>query len=281
MTKEINKEIYLKTTFLKPFSNLLNENIFFGLEILLFGVPGIFFLNKYLRFKEKKYLILSILFFSTFLLLNSFKYHMMNYFQDGHGYRLGDMVVREDSRKQIHGEKFHFKFYPNSIASEYMRRTKKQEDFKTLLEIVKERNQILQNDDELIIHLRTGDDVNQSPYTVDELLNLKESHKIIKNYNYYDKLNFDKKKIKKIIIVASVFSGGGTNLKDDFSKSYEYIDKIKKFYETQKYQVETRLNGDADDDFVFMTNAKNFVPSGGNYSKLIKNLVLLNKNNVY
>ena len=126
MGKEINKEIYLKTTFLKPFSNLLNENIFFSLEILLFIVPSLFFFRKYLRFKEKKYLILSLLFFSIFFLLNSFKYDMMNYFQDGNGYRLWDMVVRKDSRNQIHGEKFHYKFYPNSIASEYMRRKKKQ-----------------------------------------------------------------------------------------------------------------------------------------------------------
>lgn len=281
MGEKIKQEIYLSTTFLKPFSNLLNEKAFFVLENLLFFIPSVVFLLKYLKFNRKIYLIFSILFFSTFITLEKYKYDIMNYFQDGNGYRLGDMVVRKDSRNQIHGEKFHYKFYPNSIASEYMRRTRKQEDFETLLEIVKERNKIIQNEDELIIHLRTGDDVNHSPYSIDQLLETKDSHKIIKNYNYYNNLNYQKNKIKKIIIVASVFSGGGTNSKDDFSRSYEYINKIKEFFESKKYEVDTKLNGDPDEDFIFMANAKNFVPSGGNYSKLIKNLVLLNKNNVY
>ena len=281
MGEKIKQEIYLSTTFLKPFSNLLNEKAFFVLENLLFFIPSVVFLLKYLKFNRKIYLIFSILFFSIFITLEKYKYDIMNYFQDGNGYRLGDMVIRKDSRNQIHGEKFHYKFYPNSIASEYMRRTKKQEDFETLLEIVKERNKIIQNEDELIIHLRTGDDVNHSPYSIDQLLETKDSHKIIKNYNYYNNLNYQKNKIKKIIIVASVFSGGGTSSKDDFSRSYEYINKIKEFFESKKYEVDTKLNGDPDEDFIFMANAKNFVPSGGNYSKLIKNLVLLNKNNVY
>jgi hypothetical protein len=282
MVKEINTEISLKTTYLKPFSNLLNENIFFSLEILLFIVPSVLLFKKYLRFKRKKYLILSLLFFSIFFLLNSYKYNIMNYFQEGNGYRLGDMVIRKDSRNQIHGEKFHYKFYPNSIASEYMRRTKKQENFETLLQIVKERNKnINQKEKDLIIHLRTGDDVNQSLYSIDRLLNAPTSHKIIKNYDYYNKLNIDKNKIKKIIIVSSVISGGGTTSNDDFSKSYEYIEKIKDFFVNKGYVVETRLNQDADEDFIFMSTAKNFVPSGGNYSKLIKNLVILNENIVY
>ena len=74
-----------------------------------------------------------------------------------------------------------------------------------------------------------------------------------KNYN-----------INEIILV------GGYHRKNiDHSKSEEYIQKVKEFFENNNYIVETRIDGDPDDDFIFMCNAKYFVPSGGTYSLLI------------
>ena len=269
-----------KYIYIEDLGDLLNENIFFMFEILLFLLPSIYFSYMYLKFKITKYLILFFLFISVFFLLDIFKYDMVKYFNEDYGYRLGDMVFKENSRYQLNGEKYHYKFYPKSIASEYMRRTDKQGDFETLLNIIKEKNNIKQKEEDLVIHLRTGDSLNKNKNSVDELLNRKVSHPTIKNYNYYIDLKIHDK-IDRIILVSSVKSGGGTRSSDNFSKSYKYIEKIKDFFANKGYIVETRLNQDADEDFVFMSTAKNFVPSGGNYSKLIKNLVLLNKNNVY
>ena len=57
-------------------------------------------------------------------------------------------------------------------------------------------------------------------------------------------------------------------------KSCKYIDVIKKYFENNGHTVELRLGKPPDDDFIFMTNSKYFIPScSGNYTLLVKKIV--------
>ena len=61
------------------------------------------------------------------------------------------------------------------------------------------------------------------------------------------------------------------------TKSEEYVAKIKLFFEKHNYKVITKINNDADHDFIFMSHATYFVQSGGNFSKLIGKMVTMNQ----
>ena len=56
-------------------------------------------------------------------------------------------------------------------------------------------------------------------------------------------------------------------------KSYEYIMAIKTFLEKNGFEVKLRLRKNPDDDLIYASNSKYFLPSGGGYSKLISMLV--------
>ena len=81
--------------------------------------------------------------------------------------------------------------------------------------------------------------------------------------------------IRKIILV----SGSHTDIKTP--KSCKYIEIVKKYFEYKGYKVELRLGMNSDDDFIFMCNARYFVPStSGEYTKLITNMVKMMGNQV-
>ena len=79
-------------------------------------------------------------------------------------------------------------------------------------------------------------------------------------------------KIKKITIV----SGYHTN--EDHTRSEVYLKKIKQFIEKNNFEVTMRINNNPDDDFVFMSNSKIFMKSGGGFSKLVSEMVKKNNN---
>ena len=143
------------------------------------------------------------------------------------------------------------------------------------------------DDNSIIIHLRVGDVIDKSDLSVDDYLHkstkntettltTNNKHIYVYNLEYYS--NILKKipsNIKNIVLVY------GYHIKLDNSKSEEYIEKLKQFFESKGYNVKKRTNGDADKDFIYMCNAKHFIPSGGGFSKLIANIVKLKNNNVY
>jgi effector-binding domain-containing protein len=81
--------------------------------------------------------------------------------------------------------------------------------------------------------------------------------------------------IKNIIIVTGFHHLG------NHTKSYQYIQKICEFFMENGYSVEKRINNDADEDFIFMSQSKYFVKSGGGFSNLIAALVKKNKGEVF
>ena len=186
-------------------------------------------------------------------------------------YRLSDMVKNKDFRDLKDGRTLHYKLYPSSIASQYMKMTDKDNDFDVLLYLV--TNYALKTKpkkNELIIHLRVGDILESSKYSVDN--HLKKQLPYHKKFVYVKPLSYYKQIIDKYKNLKSITLVAGGCKASKFVKSKEYISKIKKFFEKHNYKVNIRLGNPPDDDFVYMCYATHFVPSGGGFSRLIKKL---------
>ena len=177
-------------------------------------------------------------------------------------YRLGDMIYSHlvrDKYKQLYSSR-----YANSIVSKYMKRTTKSRDLDILESIIKEYSpRIKPRKNTLVIHLRVGDVVKRD---VDFLLK-QENLIYTKPLSYYKDVIKDYTKIKSITLVA-----GGCFLKNNLPLSKKFISKIKELYTEMGYNVNVRIGKNADDDFVFMSRAKHFIPGGGKFSNLINQL---------
>ena len=199
-------------------------------------------------------------------------------------YRLGDMAKKKKFRDQAMGRKLHYKLYPDSIASEYMRQTNKNWDIDVLINLIKKfPPDLTPDEDELVIHLRVGNVIDRVQNSVEELLeksrpywgecqsspstNDKWNH-YVRPLSYYEKhLDQMDKRIKKITLVA----GGNLCEWDNYTKSKEYIKVIKNLFEKSGLNVQDRLGNNApDDDFVYMCRSKFFIAGGGGFSQLVQ-----------
>ena len=214
-------------------------------------------------------------------------------------YRLGDMVrlknsLGENMRNKPDGYEYHSEKFPNSIATEYMSLTDKDYDLNVLNEIIRKRTNKnhTKYKDYLVIHLRTGDVIDNTSHSVDEFLKYKlKPTRIsyvqtrnyyksiieqIKNYNYNKKMkslysgNTLNQNINKVLIITGFHKDG------NHDKSLQYIKKIISLFKSNNFSVENRINYDSDEDFLIMCNSNYFVPSGGGFSRLIKK-ILVNK----
>jgi|688.fasta_scaffold56414_5 hypothetical protein len=206
-------------------------------------------------------------------------------YSNNKGYRLGDMISNS-WRWKNDGQAYHYKHFPNSIATEYMKKTKEYYNYNVLFDIISERTKYtndLPDKNDIVVHLRTGDVIEQNP---DDVITILSTYSYIdKNewsnytppleylYNKISKININK--IQKIILVS------GSHNYSKTPKSCKYIEIVKKYFEYKGYQVELRLGMNSDDDFIFMCNARYFVPStSGGYTKLITNIVKMMGNQV-
>lgn len=196
---------------------------------------------------------------------------------DGEMYRLGDMINIESGPSNRYDKKkgfeFHLKNYPDSIATEYMLKTKKSNDFDTLLSIVNNRKSQKFQNDTLVVHLRIGDVIDDSNKSVNELLSdyvlFNNGHSYVKPKKYYTNIldSIKNYSIKNVLFI------GGFHKKGNHEKSMKYVDSIKSYFEENGFKCATRINQNADDDFIIMANSKYFVPSGGGFSRVIKQIV--------
>ena len=224
-----------------------------------------------------------------------------------HVYRLGDgFYLTEDSSKWIQDEsninyknvvpldEYH-KLYPDSILSEYLKLSNyKAKQWNILQDIVQTKfneNQTntIDRNSECLMHLRVGD-------AIDLLCN--ENYffdKFYKNKNYYD-MSIDIQKNCYYIKPSTYFKRKANKLKQKkFTKIYiiagshidlqtykystYYINKVKEIFENYDINVELKLGGSPDDDILFSMNFDYFIPSIGQYCRLIKELnELINPN---
>ena len=189
-------------------------------------------------------------------------------------YRLADMIKSKKFRTNELKKKYPI-IFPNSIATEYMKRTDENNDLDLVIDIIDKRNNDIHKkyNNYIIIHLRTGDVIDNTKYSVDNFLN--ENLKYVNNNQYVYPLSYYKKILEKLKKINSknILLISGFHHKENHSKSIEYIDRIKGFFEDNNYKVEKRINNDPDDDFIIMCNSKYFVKSGGGFSRLISNIV--------
>ena len=197
--------------------------------------------------------------------------------KDAFGYRLGDMVKSKEARDAEDGRKLHFEKFPSSIASEYMRRTDENNRLDILMEILKDRTKHPSQTpppDMLLIHLRIGDVIDKTPYMVKDFLSRYVVHST--GYNYVKPLSYYESILEKIkdkdIKSITLIGGFHADVKSS-KKSLLYVQKIKEFFEEHHYTTFERINGDPDEDFIFMCNAEFFTPSGGGYSYLIQEVL--------
>ena len=217
---------------------------------------------------------------------NNTYYKDININQYFYPYRLGDMIRSSEFRDRNDGYKWHINNFPNSIASKYMQLTDQDFNYDTLLSIINKSpyNKYEKPDNKtIVIHLRVGDVIDKEQYSVSDFLykplNItKRNAKISYVYNIEYYKNILKKISNNFRNIVLVY---GYHKEGDHTKSEEYIDKLKQFFESNGYNVKKRMNEDADKDLVYMCNAKHFVKSGGVFSKIISEIVKLKNNKVY
>tara|TARA_A100001015_G_scaffold267887_1_gene318313 strand:- start:181 stop:870 length:690 start_codon:yes stop_codon:yes gene_type:complete len=226
-------------------------------------------------FNKYKIYILSIFILVIFFLYR-FKFKTFEYYDNlYHGwnnYRLGDCI----KSKNEWFKDFHLKKYPNSIASKYLKKTKKKNDYNILYDIVKTYNNNTPQDN-VVIHLRIGDVLEKKGWC---------NNHTCKNYSYED-INIYKKiandiknntNFKNIIIVA----GSHYNY-NNYDNSYKYINQVENIFKDKGFNVKKRLGYNPDSDLVYMSNSKYFVSSGtrGGFTKIISEMVNRNNGTVY
>jgi hypothetical protein len=191
-------------------------------------------------------------------------------------YRLGDMIKSVELRNNSDTYKYHYKHFPDSIATKYMKRTNKENDLDILFNIIDDTSYERAPTYSLILHLRIGDVINSFKMDVGQMLYKRPSNGDNKRWSTYTKTlsHFDninnganKYNINKIIIVT------GSHKKLDYKKSTIYINCIKKFFENKGKIVTLRLGKSPDDDFAFLSHSSYLSGTGGGYFHLIEKMV--------
>ena len=232
--------------------------------------------------------------------LENEKQNSLDLFNNYASYRLGDGFYHNNkknkwitgfnndyhSKNYISLEDLIFK-YPNSILSEYLKLSNYTEkDWDTLIEIVnykfyKDIN--INKSTDCLMHVRVGDVIDDW-CSGQNFLNkfnknintYKRNKKILViNCGYVKPLKYFQQKIKKLIKmgITKVYLMAGAHIKlSSYKYSTYYINKIVEEIEKAGLQVELKLGGSPDDDLLFSMNFDYFIPSDGQYCRLIKEL---------
>ncbi len=155
-------------------------------------------------------------------------------------------------------------FFPRTIAWEYLRKRHAVFDFEVLCDdIIRRRGGSLSTlppPDAVVIHLRLGDDMVWQWRDTDPWDG--EDHRKVKNKAYFEaaieKFPAD---VKTVVVGSAVHR----NYFSDSKGSEWYTKKVVELLTRRGYDVVQRLNTLPDDDFVYLANARYFLPTGGGY----------------
>ena len=161
------------------------------------------------------------------------------------------------------------KNFPNSIASQYVKKVGypnsfKIEDYKTIKDIFSTFKYKKPDKSALVIHLRLGDTVAKD-YGDEYSYGMKYYESLLRKVR-------ENKKIKKIDIVT------GLHINVYVKESNERLNQIVHLFE-KYYPVEVILTKNPDKDFYYMSHSKFFANSGGGFSLLVTNYLKKNKSN--
>ena len=202
-------------------------------------------------------------------------------------YRIGDMFLYPFWRKQgyggenhetgedMTGEEYHLKYFPDSIASEYMMKSKKSKNFDVLFDIINSRKKyhILPPKNTLVMHLRVGDVIDDRGW------NDKSVKDLLTYGSLYVKSLYSIYKILNCAIrngIESVHIVYGFHKEGKFLKSKLYLACVYLYCKENGFDVKLITQSDADKALVYLTYSDLFAPSGGGFSYIISRLVKKN-----
>ena len=215
-------------------------------------------------------------------------------------YRLGDMFKTHLQRRRKDGAKLHYQQFNTSIATEYIRRivdpfnsTAGDADCATMMKILKERidrNETLQSmlpdNKTLVIHLRTGDVIDNNDFSIREFLSSNNaSNSVHRNRSYTRGLPFYADIWDQIqsahILIDRILVITGWHYEIHHFRSIAYINEVIKYLEQMVDRVEIRVNESPDEDFIIMSRSRYFVQSGGGFSRMVSGMVQMNGGRVF
>jgi hypothetical protein len=149
-------------------------------------------------------------------------------------------------------------------------------DFEILYHVVKPRLKNVPND-VVVLHLRLGDTICLECWN--KRTTLKGSRYVyVYPRTYYEQIiqKLLGKNISTIIISAATYHATG-DMADIYKDSMKYVKLVRDLFSEHGYRVMEQINcGTPDEDFVYMSSAKYFVPGGGGYSRTVGKLVTRN-----
>ena len=206
-------------------------------------------------------------------------------------YRLGN-VLNGGKNKGTSKWSYILTNFPDSLGAKYIKLNKHK--IKFLVKIINQYDIILPRQNECIVHLRLGDVLDKSKYSVEQ--HFKKSipstgcinANIILPQRYYKKsINRIKKYYKFIdkIKIITCFHNSTDN-----SKSKQYLNVIEQIF-SKSFETETIINSNncytniknyknVDLDFVYMSNSKYFIKSIGSYSNWICKVIQYKKGHI-
>jgi GR25 family glycosyltransferase involved in LPS biosynthesis len=225
--------------------------VLIGIIILLFVVP--LFINKQDDFK----------------VISDCK---QVYNSDMHKYRIGDMV-RGIHLERSDGKEWHMENYPGTIIYDYFKATSKPNDVQTLNFIIQKRLSKLDKINDIALHLRIGDVIdNNKEHNFTDMIekSIKWPNSGIQYVTSWPKLKSLLDKLPTNIKDITIFAG--SHNVENPTKSCKYIDRMVKLLNNQGYTVKLRLGQHPDEDLVLMSTAPYFIPSGGGFSNLVNDI---------
>ena len=162
-------------------------------------------------------------------------------------------------------------------------------DYFTMINIVDERirrnttlQSLLPDNQTLVVHLRTGDVIDNNDIPVREYLSWNVKYHD-RNYSrglpfyaeIWDRIQSEHLAVDGILVVT------GWHVQRPHFRSIAYINEVIKYFEQMVDRVDLRVNENPDEDFVIMSRSTLFVKSGGGFSKMISEMVQRNGGRVF
>ena len=194
--------------------------------------------------------------------------------KDNEIYRIGDVIDFCDRNKGVFQELKNNDQYNGTLLKNYILQTKINRNMQLLYNLIKQKAQELNielyDENYLVVHIRTGDDLN------------KRGLNNPKNFNFYvDNIN-EKGVGKTIIIVTAMHYGNKADSKIYKSQKWVYdpinlvtnIKLLRNLISKIKHKVIIVSNEDVDLDIINLSLAKNLLvcPDSGKFSKLVNEL---------
>lgn len=188
-------------------------------------------------------------------------------------YRLGDMFFSSYAQSQEDGKQLHLQMFSDSIASEYMRRTSKAEQYTVLARIVCEKQARFECMPDWVIHIRGGD-VLEDEFELTRLISTCEEKDVGAIYiRPVHKILTDFQPSPTDTNLHVCVMTGGCHV-HEAPKSLDLVsliaDKLRSHAKIARVTI--RFFENPDDDFVLMCSVRNFIPSGGGFSEAVSTL---------